>query len=426
MLKRFRHSLKLTADRFYMGLFLSLGLAISFYHFIVLLFEIMKVLGVDRYGQMWSPGDHENYFHRWIIALWSLLLGFDLLLRYWFQKPEKTRFGKTFRRHRILNDHSLLIWEFSFLFLHIGFILSYWFLVAFRDLGNGFEILFNNRWVLPFALVIIYFRYWSNLLLHFRRKGFIALLLSTVIIAGLSFSLALWEIRDFDKTAQTLSKQGPYSLYDIQIPKSSFYLKSESVLSMNEVFLFENPKPRFYTYWQGEHELHEFYSIYTYHHWRSSETRLVVDRDLSMRTLIAFHQKVMVDINTCPFFYAVQASDELGSFQPSVHCNFPIWIWNYNHFDFDGIESPFRKVIRIEPLDSNHILLNGEPVDLNLLPMLLMDVIQERTSFGFHFKNWDQQHFQDYFKVLIEIRSSLELLSIKSPKHQKYQLWLWF
>ena len=281
---RNREKLNISKKRFLASIILGIGVSFSFYGFLcfVRMCFGMFDFGRAKYAVFTKP--QEIYWENFNFAIISLVLGNAIFLLNLFRKPDNNPVPAHVRL-AIINDQRFLPFNFSYVFLKLGFFVAL--ISAFVETRIS-----EMKFILVFVAIVIFLENWKSIIKYFKKAAYKHLLLNFTIILFLSFSFAFTSVFPYEEMEAIQVNSNPF----VDLPVSDFEDEGH-YFRMRKLKIYEEKNQLVY---QFENEkIEDFDLLGDYLREELSETSryelsivLLMPKDISMSNLVKLENRL--------------------------------------------------------------------------------------------------------------------------------------
>lgn len=198
--------------RFWAGIGLGVFNAVIFFLFINFLLEFVEYykicLGYDTY----LDNLETIWFEKTLIIAFTSVLGSNVMLRYWFQKPTHY-FQKTFRHTTLRITHYSLFIHYLALFIGIGFIHKIVLPNVFLKLG----IIEMYGWIILIFPIAMFFSMWTEVYRYIKTQRWMLYIFGILLATTTLFSFVNIPMYSYSKSAYKKTYAEDFKYLDKEI-----------------------------------------------------------------------------------------------------------------------------------------------------------------------------------------------------------------
>ncbi len=314
-LKQNRYKPKTTKRRLIFASIISICFAVSFYSFLYVFREILRVLSVNDFHDVWLLSDKAVSFYNLFYAFLSLIFAQSVFILIAYNKPRGIQKGRRYYRFSILSDQRVLNLYFLDWFAKMAIL--YWML--FGDIMDSgymtFRIFPNYVFMFVLMLVFLFFQTWITLRRFLGRPGLKWMFISFAVIVLSSFALSRYNPVNYKAINQTILSHNAFVVHDIELPETDDEVRSVSKIWVERLFVVEPdssadsfPVLLLNDQQISAQELHEYIIAMRsmYGEWESPRLtiQIIADKDLPMRYLNAVRE-ILIQTGALRVVYAV-------------------------------------------------------------------------------------------------------------------------
>ena len=224
--------------RFFSGILVGLFYALAFYSLLYCTREVMRVLSITEYYDLWTLTESEVQFYNLFFAALSMILGQAICFTIWLERPRKP--GQRYYRRTvsILVDHKVLLWFFLAWFSKLTIVIALLFTTSYTSADfYALSLYPKYRYLFVLIILVLFLQSWNNFLLKHKGLGYRWVLVSALMLSLLSFSMSQWNVVDYKKLNQKVLSKNSFHKYDIRLPKSDYYKVARREYNSKKLFL---------------------------------------------------------------------------------------------------------------------------------------------------------------------------------------------
>jgi len=246
--KNFLHpdtkSLGISRIRFIAGIIIGLFYSFSFYSFSCLTREGFRLLSVSKYYDTWELTASEVNFYNLFFAFISVIIGQSVCFTFWIDRP-KIFFRKfNLRRSTILNDQRILNWYFLYWFSTLAVYFGIFFGPTLHVGYYAFSFYPEYNYIFILIIIVLFFQTWKTIRQVFKDRSITWLLISMILLSGISFGFSKIQLFDYKKINEGLLRKSIHYNYNLELPESDVYQLIEKKSQIEDIFIVtskENP-----------------------------------------------------------------------------------------------------------------------------------------------------------------------------------------
>lgn len=230
----------IAVDRFYIGIFLGILTAVTFYLFFNVSREIMRItFSANKYYDLWVLTDRETWFYNLIFALISSSFGQGICFKTWFEGPNRA-FSNSyfdFKRKVMYNDSMFFNVNFLNLFAKTSVLYGLWYGEMSGYLLLDKTLKYNFIWII--IVIVLHLEQWKTIRRVFRKAGLKGFFIFTTAILLISFLLSFINPIDYKSfNSKFISNSIEYN-YQLERPESKYARVNFGYsLTMNLYFIY--------------------------------------------------------------------------------------------------------------------------------------------------------------------------------------------
>ncbi len=418
MKKRFQNTnsefLEIPRFRFFSGILLGLLYAFTFYGFLYLSREALRIIAVTEDFDLCIISDEAVNFYNLFFAFIAVIFSQSVCIIFWFDRPKKIFGKRNYRKNLIVNDQRVLNWYFLSWFSKLAFVFGIFLTVS--NYVNYNEINFNHeyKYVLIPIIIVLFFQTWNSIRLNFRQHSFKWMLLSMVIVSVISFGLSKVNLIDYNAINQGYLDKNINYKYQVELPETNYYKRPFRHIMNNDFYLVRslnpNEKQPIIFYDNTELSLNQLRitigdllsKIDDYDRY-SKVFQLHIDKNIQMKFVNQF-KKELSNAGISKIAYLVvptNAKKELTLYKDYVFFHrlppAPDFL-NLNE-DLDR-NLDFHNIIDIQQAENCVYLINEKPVENNKIKAILKDLFQDEPIYKIKFHVNENMTFDDYLMII--------------------------
>ncbi len=220
---RNRGKLNISKKRFWLSVALGFSASFSFYTFLCFIrfFPGLLDFGRANYAVITEPS--ERYWENFNLAIISLVLGNALFLLNLFRKPDNKPVPSNVRI-AIISDQRFLQFNFSYLLLKLGFMVSFFSISMETKISE-------MKFILVLVAIVFFLESWKSLLKYFKIKVYKPLFLNLSIIVTIAFCFAFTSVFPEKKMEAIHISSNPF----VDLPISDFADEDYMPFRMNKL-----------------------------------------------------------------------------------------------------------------------------------------------------------------------------------------------
>ena len=220
----FYSNLKISRSRFIIGVILGLFFAFSFYGFLYLVREAIRILFFygDNYLLVFTD-DQVNVYNLFFAYI-ATIMGQSLCLVYWLDVPV-TKYGKyRFRVRAVINDQRNLNSYFLSWFSRVCLVISFAFGGCLVFPAFSTEDIYPRYNIVLYLIVLVLFLHsWMNFRRLLSGKSLKWMICSVIVLSVLSFGLSRINFIDYKGINRIILNKCVWYNYSIDLPESDRY-----------------------------------------------------------------------------------------------------------------------------------------------------------------------------------------------------------
>lgn len=181
--------------RFWTGIGLGVLNAVIFFLFIYFLLEFVEYYKISLGYNTYLDNSETIWFEKTLIIAFSSVLGSNIMLRYWFQKPTHY-FQKTFRHTTLRITHYSLFIHYLALFIGIGFIHKVVLPHMFLKLG----IIEMYGWIIFLFPIGMFFSIWTEVSRYLKTQRWMLSIFGILLVTTTLLSLTNIPMYSYSKS----------------------------------------------------------------------------------------------------------------------------------------------------------------------------------------------------------------------------------
>lgn len=182
--------------RFWTGIGLGVLSALIFFLFIYFLLESIEIFKINLGYDTYINNSEIVWFEKTLLIAFTSVLGSNIMLRYWFQKPTY-HFQKTFRHTTLRITHHSLFIHYLALFIGIGFIHKVLFPHMYLKLG----IIETYRWIIFLIPICMFFSIWTEVSRYIKTQRWMLYIFGILLATTTLFSFVDIPMYSYSKNA---------------------------------------------------------------------------------------------------------------------------------------------------------------------------------------------------------------------------------
>lgn len=419
------HLPEISILRLIVGIAGGLSFSYSIYAFLVVCREVIRLLSITDYGDVWILSDAEVHFYNFFYALLALIFGQSLILRIWFFRLRRPFEKRQFLQQSILNDQRNLNAFFIHWFTKISLILGFLYGVIQAYTLKSSSLFPDLNFLFILFAAVLFLQTWTTIRRKYKKGVLRWMAVSAILIVGVSFVFSRINIIDYKKLNEVVLNKNISYVYQIDYPVCEYFNRIERQNLVEDLYLIA-PKNRqdesLLIYQDKKYLLSEIYDI---------ATKIYANHSEFNRPYLTY--RLHIDRKT-PMKYVYELTDHLiecGMFQigfvirnhhlekACVDNVLRIKLPPYNiHMSPDSPIPPETQTtdfshytnIIFAKYDNNRTIINGNFVQENELTSYLENAIKKDTNFLFVMCQNDNQPYQNYITVMQSLQIAVNNL----------------
>jgi hypothetical protein len=425
--KKFLHSnissLGISKSRFIIGVSVAILFSLSFYSLSTITREILRVFSTTENNDVWILSESENNFYNLFYAFISVIFGQSICFSLWLSKKRKILGRHRFLRSSIMIDQSVLNSYFVLWFTKMAFMFACFF--GLDGLGGFYVFSFypDYNYLFILIIVVLFFQSWVTIRRIFKNQSLKWILVSILVVSGLSFSLSKINIVDYESINKSLQKNNPFHNYELQIPESSVYQRLENRSRVLNIYLVKNLKnknlPKTILITEKKtfelNDLDQIISGWREGCWEIDIPRLTyqlhIDTGISMKEVNKLRLKLS-SLYALKIAYAVIPDKK--EFDRRYYRNYAFYVkipptWTNGELPPPPIQTfAYENIILLDISENNKYIVKGQMVKVELLKDILKKLIDQNTNYIVDLSTGEDVNFGSYFIALQSYRKAIE------------------
>ena len=308
-----------------------------------------------------------------------------------------------------INDHRLTTWFFIHWFAKIGLMFG---LVAVDT--HHLDIYRDYRYLFYLTAIILFLQVWNSFRFVFKNRSIKWILLSFVSVVMLSFGLSKINIINFNNIDHIVLQQNEHYKYNIHVPKSNIYHKSEHLNLLHDVYIAKNrsvnSEPLII---ENERIIERSHIAHTVFNIRSRvmddeipyiNHRLHVDNDIKMH-YISNIKNEFYKVGIKKVSYAIIPSDKnpnIPFYQKNLLC------FNRHHIINDHNKDDYEQENLIDvKYINNQLYLNNTKISFRKFKEKSKQLVKDSPNYILVVNIDKEMSFSCYFKILLTFTESI-------------------
>jgi biopolymer transport protein ExbD len=425
-----RYKPKSTRRRLIVGAILSVGFAVSFYSFLYVIREVLRVLSVNDYHDIWLLTDKAVSFYNLLFAFLALIFAQSVFIIIAYDKPRGIRQGRRYHRFSILNDQRVINLYFLDWFSKMA--IFYWML--FGDIMKSgymtFSLFPDYAFMFVLMILVLFFHTWITLRRCLGKPGLKWMLISFLIITAAAFALSRFNPVDYKAINRAVLSHNAFVMHNIELPETdectefrhSFYLKNLFVIESQNpkdtipILIIDNEQ---ISIQELQEKIIASRSMYGEWDYPRLTIQIFADKDIPMKYVNQVRE-VLIKSKALRVAYAVVPETreypkayyrDMAVLSKLPYCCNDTCIQQ----QIDGLKD-FSQIIDVYPLN-NMSVVNDSLIPLNQFNAHIKSLINENPDYVIVFHVSDKLRYADFITHYAEIRSAInDLRELESQK----------
>nr|WP_299340556.1 hypothetical protein [Allomuricauda sp.] len=381
-------------------------------------------------GDLWLLTDSEVDFYNLIFAFIAVIFGQSSCLVYWFDRPEKVFNLRTGRLRSIVHEQRFFNWYFLAWFSKVA--TMYGLLFGMASFGGFYMIRMypNFKYLFILIVIVLFLQVWNTLLLTYRRRAFVWMIISAIIVSALSFGLSRINLVNYKALNEQVISRRLDVQYHLRLPTAAGYKQASFRYRHQPVVSVVTPKERTdrvesilllgkeeCTLAELTREIKKLKSLLPQELQIGMPVFLQVDKQVPM----AFVHKVakhlaLADIHNLSFL--VIPADAVHDSQYYItYDRTHLAILNQSHFLFDyevnlKKKETYANQIEIQ-VSKQGYRMNSSQVPKEELASVLRSLLEHNLDYAIAIKLSDELTFETYFTAISAIHEAVLYLRNK-------------
>lgn len=425
--KNFLHKeldfIQISRYKIIIGILVGLLFSFSFYSFLYLSREVLRILSVTETYDLWVLTDNEVEFYNLIFAFISVILGQSVVFSFWFDRPKSIFGKKNYRKTTIINDQRALNWCFLFWFSKLAIFFGI-FCLTFPGGFYVFNLYPDYNYIFILILIVLFLQTWNTICLTLKRKCQKWMLISATLLTIVAFGFSRINLIDYKTINQNYLQKNIHYSYNLELPETDSYERLFRRSSRETIYIVETKtqqtdnKPVIVVNneeialeklhekivdWQSKRNKYDMHHI----------VRLHIHKSIKM-DFINQVKNELTKSGVSKIAYAVIPTNREYDRKYYQDCSFSMILpnWNADWLNPKTIYKDLNKIqniIEVKQTESEY-LINGSLLKTNRIKDVIKELIQNNSDYIIKYHVNDKARFSDYFRVLSATKEAINEL----------------
>ena len=403
------------------GIVFGLFFAFSFYAFMYMSRESMRIMSITPEYDLWALTDKEVHFYNFIFALIAVITALSIVFTFWIDRPKKLFAKRNYIRASILNDQRFMTWGFLSWFSKAAFLFG----LFYGDVFNGgfyvFGLYPEYIYLFIFFIVVIYLHLWMAIRLK-MRGSFKWMLSTAAIITALSFGLSKINFIDYKAFNDRYLEKNVFHKYNLELPKSKVLerLDQRSLIEWVHIVKDSNNRPSIIHYTDQIYlneiplKVHERMERLPFNLRKRFFCQLTIDKNIEME----FVNKVKDELSKSGVVnigYAIVPANSIYDQKFYRNYTFKMWLppkefnlpypappslYEYHLNDFENI-------IKLSADNFGYLYINDVLTKDSEIKNTVQSLIQQNSDYAITLETQNNMKFSTYFKLLSNAKDAV-------------------
>jgi hypothetical protein len=408
-----------------LGIVLGLFFSFSFYSFMYVFRETLRILSVTYTYDLWILTTKEVNFYNTIFACISAIIAQSVTITYWIDQPRRIFAKKTFRKTSIINDQRVFNWYFLSWFSKAA--IAYGLIFGLTLKGGFYLFSFYPDYNFLFILIVIvlFSQTWLTLRIAFIKNGLKWMIYSILIIALIAFGLSRINLIDYEKINQNILQNNVFYQYGLDLPETDYFERLDRPSLQEDIYLVK-PKPeqaKSVPLIIADNEIIELNQLQEkVKLWQSTRDYydidlmtycLYIDKTIKMNFVYQLKNELAKSGVIKIAFAVVPAHPEFDKrFYQVLTFKMTLPLENMNQsqvFQINKVSERDQNIINIEKAQSGYAI-NNILVSPDHLKIILKRLILQTPDYHLKFRVNDTSPFSEYIRVISTIEDVINEL----------------
>ena len=223
--------------RFIAGIVIGLLQAFIFYALLYLTREVFRLLSVTEHHQMWTLTESEVWFYNLFFAFIAVIFAQSSCFLIWFERPKKFFREAKLGKATIVNDQRVLNWHFLNWFAKLGVTYAIFFGITMPQGWKDFSLYPQYWYIFILIILVLFLHSWTTIRKKFHGKSLKYMLISAIMVSGLSFALSLFNPVDYKALNNIVLSKNPKQAYKLEAPESAVYERLKKINWIENIYV---------------------------------------------------------------------------------------------------------------------------------------------------------------------------------------------